>query len=115
MRKLLLLGLMMWGAASAATYTEAQRLMIWRASDAAQVKAMKAADLAYPISCIPAGQPEPTKATFDGNGEMNNALNEKYKAAILKKYKLSEKAFLDIAVEGYNKHWPQIVYSPPGC
>jgi hypothetical protein len=115
MRILLLVGLLLWGYGEAATYTEAQRLKIWKALDAAEVQATKTADLTYPISCIPLGQPEPTRATIDANSELMQSLTEKLQNAILKKYKLSKKQFRALQLEGFKKHWPQIEYAPPGC
>ena len=115
MRRLLLLGLLLTGMARTATYSEAQRLQIWKALDAAEVRAMKGAEVAYPISCIPAGQPEPSNATLRSNAEMNQNLRDKYEGAVIRKYKVTDRQIGALLIEAEKKHWPQISYRPPGC
>lgn len=110
MRNLLMLGLLLGGTAAAVTYTEAQRLQIWKLLDAADVKALKFANGKYNV-CVP----DPSDDLMRLNADLLDRKTDEFEKVIIKKYKMTDQQVYDLYGEGSRKHWPQIPYSPPGC
>ena len=109
MRTLLMLGLMLWGGAAAMTYTETQRLQIWKELSAVDAKAVRVADATYPEGC------NATVTQMNKHAALSNRLAEQWAQVVVKKYKLTRKQRDDVLWEGAEKHWPEAAYPPPSC
>ena len=109
MRLLMLAAALAWGSAGAVTYSESQRLTIWKALDANNLRSEQAADLAYPEGC------NASVERMNQHARYSAKLVAQGETAIFKKYKLTKKQYLDISFEGDDKGWPHLPYTKPGC
>ena len=108
--KLLMLAMALaWGSAGAVTYSESQRLTIWKALDALDVQSEQAADRAFPEGC------NASVEQMNRHAKLSAKLVDKGMKALFKKYKLTDNQYLDISSEGDDKGWPHMPYTKPGC
>jgi len=80
---------------------------IYFAVSLAEDKALHEADAAYPTNQNDnAEQEDQSQRNVMPNAKMNSELTEKYHSMVQRHYRLTEKQFDDINVEGMLKHWP---------
>ncbi|WP_456829515.1 hypothetical protein [Deinococcus sp. UYEF24] len=109
MKLLMLAAALAWASAGAVTYSESQRLTIWKAFDALYVRSEQAADSAHPEGC------DASVEQMNRHAKLSAKLVDQGMAVLFKKYKLTKDQYLDISFEGDDKGWPHLPYTKPGC
>jgi hypothetical protein len=84
--------------------------VIWKAIEAADVKALKLASEGYDACAH-----DVPYAVMQANIELLDKKNHEFERAVIQEYKLTDRQVSDLYAEGSQKHWPQIDYNPPGC